>query len=71
MFAQKGDAETHMFTLLSVQEFGIVEMTGVEEDLFTNRRLIKTGETISQFFANCISPKGTMGPHWRESIVKY
>ena len=38
----------HTFTLPSCLEVGIVEMTGVEEDLLTNQRLIKTGEAVNQ-----------------------
>ena len=41
----------HTFTLPSGPEVGIVEMTGVEEDLLTNQRLIKTGEALNQAFA--------------------
>ena len=44
----------HTFTLPSGPEVGIVEMTGVEEDLLTNQRLIKTGEAVNQVLANCI-----------------
>ena len=44
----------HTFTLPSGPEVGIVEMTGVEEDLLTNQRLIKTGEAVNEVLANCI-----------------
>ena len=38
----------HTFTLPSGPEVGIVEMTGVKEDLLTNQRFIKTGEAVNQ-----------------------
>lgn len=34
----------HTFTLPSGSEADLGEMTGVEEDLLTNQRLIKTGD---------------------------
>jgi len=37
----------HTFTLPSGIEIDLVEMTGVEEDLLTNRRLMKNGEAIN------------------------
>ena len=33
-------------------------MTGVEEDLLTSQRLIKTGEAINQVHANCVKRVG-------------
>jgi len=48
----------HTFTLPSATEIDLVEMTGVEEDLLTNQRLIKTGEAINQVLANCIKRIG-------------
>ena len=48
----------HTFTLPSGPEVDLVEMTGVEEDLLTNQRLIKTGEAINQVLANCIKRIG-------------
>jgi len=48
----------HTFTLPSGPEVGIVEMTGVEEDLLTSQRLIKTGEAVNQVLANCIKRIG-------------
>ena len=41
------------FTLPSGVEIDLVEMTGVEEDLLTNRRLMKNGEAINQVLLNC------------------
>jgi len=35
----------HTFTLPSGIEIDLVEMTGVEEDLLTNRRLMRKGRT--------------------------
>jgi len=48
----------HTFTLPSGREVDLVEMTGVEEDLLTNQRLIKTGEAINQVLANRIKRIG-------------
>jgi len=48
----------HTFTLPSGMEIDLVEMTGVEEDLLTNQRLIKTGEAINQVLANCVKRIG-------------
>jgi len=48
----------HTFTLPSGIEIDLVEMTGVEEDLLTNQRLIKSGEAINQVLANCIKRLG-------------
>ena len=38
----------HTFILPSGPETDLVEMTGVEDDLLTNQRLIKTGEAVNQ-----------------------
>jgi len=48
----------HTFTLPSGMEIDLVEMTGIEEDLLTNQRLIKTGEAINHVLANCIKRIG-------------
>ena len=48
----------HTFTLPSGIEIGLVEMTGVEEDLLTNRRLMKNGEAINQVLLNCTKRLG-------------
>ena len=48
----------HMFTLPSGTEIDLVEMTGVEEDLLTNRRLMKNGEAVNQVLANCTKRLG-------------
>ncbi len=48
----------HTFTLPSGTDLDLVEMTGVEEDLLTNQRLVKTGEAINQVLANCIKRVG-------------
>ncbi|MFW6162588.1 MAG: hypothetical protein ACODAJ_07435 [Planctomycetota bacterium] len=48
----------HTFTLPSGTEIGLVEMTGVEEDLLTNRRLMKKGEAINQVLLNCTKRLG-------------
>jgi len=48
----------HMFTLPSGIEIGLVEMTGAEEDLLTNRRLMKNGEAINQVLLNCTKRLG-------------
>ena len=48
----------HTFTLPSGIEIDLVEMTGVEEDLLTNRRLMKRGEGINQVLLNCTKRLG-------------
>jgi len=48
----------HTFTLPSGIEIGLVEMTGAEEDLLTNRRLMKNGEAINQVLLNCTKRLG-------------
>jgi len=44
----------HVFTLPSGTEVEIREMTGAEEELLTNQRLIRSGDAINQVFMNCI-----------------
>ena len=48
----------HTFTLPSGIEMELVEMTGVEEDLLTNRRLMRKGEGINQVLLNCTKRLG-------------
>ncbi|HRT97834.1 MAG TPA: hypothetical protein P5532_25795 [Planctomycetota bacterium] len=48
----------HTFALPSGIEIGLVEMTGAEEDLLTNRRLMKNGEAINQVLLNCTKRLG-------------
>ena len=44
----------HVFTLPSGMEVELREMTGAEEEILTNQRLIRTGDAINQVFMNCI-----------------
>jgi len=44
----------HTFTLPSGPEIELREMTGAEEELLTNQRLIRRGESINQVLKNCI-----------------
>ena len=44
----------YLFTLPSGSEIELREMTGVEEELLTNQRLIRSGDAINQVLANCI-----------------
>lgn len=44
----------HTFTLPSGPEIELREMTGAEEELLTNQRLIRKGESINQVLKNCI-----------------
>jgi hypothetical protein len=44
----------HSFELPSGVEIELKEMTGAEEELLTNQRLIRTGEAINQVLRNCI-----------------
>lgn len=44
----------HTFTLPSGPEIELREMTGAEEELLTDQRLIRRGESINQVLNNCI-----------------
>jgi hypothetical protein len=44
----------HTFKLPSGIEIELKEMTGAEEELLTNQRLIRTGDAINQVLRNCI-----------------
>jgi len=48
----------YKFTLPSGQEVEITEMTGIEEDVLTNRRLVMSGEAINQVLLNCVKRVG-------------
>ncbi|MFW6107188.1 MAG: hypothetical protein ACOC8A_00710 [bacterium] len=59
----------HTFTLPSGIEIELVEVTGVEKDLLTNRRLMKKGEGINQVLANCTKRLGeTDGPKIKDIL---
>ena len=44
----------HVFELPSGVEIELREMTGAEEELLTNQRLIRTGDAVNQVLRNCI-----------------
>ncbi len=44
----------YTFRLPSGTEIELLEMTGVEEELLTNQRLIRSGDAVNQVLANCI-----------------
>jgi hypothetical protein len=44
----------HTFTLPSGSEIELKEMTGTEEEILTNQRLIRSGDAINQVLKNCI-----------------
>ncbi|MDY6903790.1 MAG: hypothetical protein SWH61_03800 [Thermodesulfobacteriota bacterium] len=44
----------HVFELPSGVEVELREMTGAEEELLTNQRLIRTGDAVNQVLRNCI-----------------
>ena len=44
----------YTFTLPSGHEIELREMTGVEEELLTNQRLIRSGDAVNQVRRNCI-----------------
>jgi hypothetical protein len=44
----------YVFTLPSGSEVELREMTGAEESLLTNRRLMKDGEAVNQVLKNCL-----------------
>lgn len=44
----------YTFTMPSGDEIELREMTGVEEELLTNQKLIRSGDAVNQVLANCI-----------------
>ncbi|MHB0998520.1 MAG: T4 family baseplate hub assembly chaperone [Armatimonadota bacterium] len=44
----------YIFTLPSGIEIELKEMTGIEEELLTNQRLIRSGDAVNQVLKNCI-----------------
>ena len=44
----------HVFELPSGGEVELREMTGAEEELLTNQRLLRTGDAVNQVLRNCI-----------------
>ncbi|MEN6358277.1 MAG: hypothetical protein ABFD83_14485 [Armatimonadota bacterium] len=44
----------YTFTIPSRSDIDIREMTGVEEELLTNQKLIRSGDAVNQVLANCI-----------------
>lgn len=44
----------YTFMLPSGTEIEIMEMTGVEEEILTNQRLIRSGDAVNQVLKNCI-----------------
>ncbi len=44
----------HTFKLPSGIEADLKEMTGAEEELLTNQRLIRTGDAVNQVLKNCV-----------------
>jgi len=59
----------HTFTLPSGIEIDLVEMTGVEEDLLTNRRLMRKGEGIDHVLLNCTKRLGGSDEPKMEDIL--
>ncbi|MBD3395103.1 MAG: hypothetical protein GF418_05695, partial [Chitinivibrionales bacterium] len=43
----------HIFELPSGTEVELREMTGAEEELLTNQRLIRNGDAVNQVLRNC------------------
>ena len=44
----------YTFTLPSGPEIELKEMTGIEEEVLTNQRLIRSGDAVNQVLKNCI-----------------
>ena len=44
----------YTFTLPSGLEIELKEMTGIEEEILTNQRLIRSGDAVNQVLKNCI-----------------
>lgn len=50
----------HTFTLPTGLEAELREMTGAEEEILTNPRLIRSGDAINQVLANCVVRLGEL-----------
>jgi hypothetical protein len=59
----------YTYVLPSGQEVELVELTGREEELLTNQRLIKTGDAINQVLLNCIKRIGKNESPTMEDIL--
>lgn len=51
----------YTFSLPTGSEIELREMTGAEEELLTNQRLIRSGDAVNQVLANCILRIGENG----------
>ena len=52
----------YTFELPSGPEIELREMTGAEEELLTNQRLIRSGDAVNRVFVNCILRLGESDP---------
>jgi len=59
----------YKFTLPSGQEVELVELTGREEELLTNQRLIRAGTAINQVLLNCTKRIGENKSPTMEAIL--
>ena len=59
----------YTFTLPSGQELELVELTGREEELLTNQRLIRDGTAINQVLLNCVKRIGENKSPTMEAIL--
>ena len=53
----------HVFEIPSGGEVELREMTGAEEELLTNQRLIRTGDAVNQVLRNCMVRLGCAPRH--------
>ncbi len=61
----------YTFELPSGNEIELREMTGAEEELLTNQRLIRSGDAVNQVLANCILRIGENDEVGTERCARY
>ena len=59
----------YTFQLPTGDEIELREMTGAEEELLTNQRLIRNGDAVNQVLANCIVQIGEKGEVTAKDIL--
>lgn len=59
----------HIFNLPGGQEIELKEMTGAEEEILTNQRLIRNGEAVNLVLRNCILRLGDKAKPSLEDIL--
>ncbi|MCE5314005.1 MAG: hypothetical protein ABFD49_07020 [Armatimonadota bacterium] len=59
----------YTFILPSGNEIELREMTGVEEELLTNQKLIRSGDAVNQVLSNCILRIGENGDVTTKTVL--